>query len=88
MSAYDMDVSDAIYGKEDDKRYVCESRLKKMLSREYQLLEERFARKKHPTKTFFRLQIQLLQQNIIIKHLVMVGWELNFKRRPEKSQAK
>tara|TARA_Y100001934_G_C12331457_1_gene765314 strand:+ start:328 stop:1800 length:1473 start_codon:yes stop_codon:yes gene_type:complete len=53
MSAYDMDVSDAIYGKEDDKRYVCESRLKKMLSREYLLLEERLSRKKHPTKTFF-----------------------------------
>ena len=27
MSAYDMDVSDAIYGEESDKRYVCESRL-------------------------------------------------------------
>ena len=53
MSAYDMDVSDAIYGKEDDKRYVCESRLKKMISREYQLHEERLSRKKHPTKTFF-----------------------------------
>ncbi len=53
MSAYDMDVSDAIYGKESDKRYVCESRLKKMLNREYHLLEERLSRKKHPTKTFF-----------------------------------
>ncbi len=53
MSAYDMDVSDAIYGKENDKRYVCESRLKKMLNREFLLLEERLSRKKHPTKTFF-----------------------------------
>lgn len=53
MSAYDMDVSDAIYGEENDKRYVCESRLKKMLNREYQLLEERLSRKKHPSKTFF-----------------------------------
>tara|TARA_S200000501_G_scaffold378359_2_gene440541 strand:+ start:753 stop:2216 length:1464 start_codon:yes stop_codon:yes gene_type:complete len=53
MSAYDMDVSDAIYGKERDKRYVCESRLKKMLNREYNLLEERLSRKKHPTKKFF-----------------------------------
>lgn len=53
MSAYDMDVSDAIYGEENDKRYVCESRLKKMLNREYQLLEERLSRKKHPLKTFF-----------------------------------
>ena len=53
MSAYDMDVSDAIYGKESDKRYVCESRLLKMLNREFLLLEERLSRKKHPTKTFF-----------------------------------
>ena len=29
MSAYDRDFSDAIYGKEDTGRYVCESRLKK-----------------------------------------------------------
>tara|TARA_Y100001968_G_scaffold220597_1_gene203471 strand:+ start:219 stop:1664 length:1446 start_codon:yes stop_codon:yes gene_type:complete len=53
MSAYDMDVSDAIYGKEDDGRYVCESRLKKIINREYSLLEERLDRKKHPNKCFF-----------------------------------
>ena len=29
MSAYDKDFSDAIYGVEDDRRYVTESRLKK-----------------------------------------------------------
>ncbi len=29
MSAYDKDFSDAIYGVEDDKRYVTEARLKK-----------------------------------------------------------
>ena len=53
MSAYDMDVSDAIYGKEDSNRYVCESRLQKMINREYLLLEERLDRKKHPNKSFF-----------------------------------
>ena len=31
MSAYDKDFSDAIYGIEEDGRYVTESRLKKML---------------------------------------------------------
>jgi hypothetical protein len=31
MSAYDKDFSDAIYGREDDGRYVTESRLNKML---------------------------------------------------------
>ena len=53
MSAYDMDVSDAIYGKEEDGRYVCKSRLKKIIEREYNLLEERLDRKKHPKKLFF-----------------------------------
>ena len=53
MSAYDKDFSDAIYGIEDDKRYVTESRLRKMLSHEIQLIEERITRDKHPNKMFF-----------------------------------
>ncbi len=53
MSAYDKDFSDAIYGVEDDKRYVTENRLKKMLSHEINLIEERISREKHPTKLFF-----------------------------------
>ncbi|WP_291114636.1 TonB-dependent receptor [Flavobacterium sp. UBA6135] len=53
MSAYDKDFSDAIYGTEDDGRYVTESRLKKMLSHEVRLIEERLDRVKHPNKMFF-----------------------------------
>lgn len=53
MSAYDKDFSDAIYGMEKDKRYVTEERLKKMLSHEMRLIEERIDRKKHPNKLFF-----------------------------------
>jgi hypothetical protein len=53
MSAYDKDFSDAIYGIEDDGRYVTESRLKKMLSHEMELIEERIIREKHPNKLFF-----------------------------------
>lgn len=53
MSAYDKDFSDAIYGIEDDKRYVTESRLKKMLSHEINLIEERINRDRHPDKLFF-----------------------------------
>ena len=53
MSAYDMDVSDAIYGRENTGRYVCESRLIKMIEREYLLLEDRLDRKKHKKKYFF-----------------------------------
>ncbi len=53
MSAYDKDFSDAIYGIEDDFRYVTEQRLKKMLSYEIELTEDRLSRKKHPDKIFF-----------------------------------
>ncbi|HSP82104.1 MAG TPA: hypothetical protein VLN72_00065 [Gillisia sp.] len=53
MSAYDKDFSDAIYGIEEDKRYVTEARLKKMLSHEINLIEERITRDKHPNKLFF-----------------------------------
>jgi len=53
MSAYDKDFSDAIYGVEDDKRYVTEARLKKMLSYEINLIEDRISREKHPNKLFF-----------------------------------
>ncbi|MGV6828194.1 MAG: TonB-dependent receptor [Flavobacteriales bacterium] len=53
MSAYDKDFSDAIYGIEEDGRYVTESRLRKMLSHEIKLIEQRISRKKHPNKLFF-----------------------------------
>jgi hypothetical protein len=53
MSAYDKDFSDAIYGVQDDGRYVTEARLKKMLSHESNLVEERLSREKHPEKLFF-----------------------------------
>lgn len=53
MSAYDKDFSDAIYGEEEDKRYVTEPRLTKMLKHEMRLMEERLSRDKHPDKLFF-----------------------------------
>lgn len=53
MSAYDKDFSDAIYGVEDDGRYVTESRLRKMLNHEVELIEQRLSRDKHPSKMFF-----------------------------------
>ncbi|QHI35591.1 hypothetical protein IMCC3317_09370 [Kordia antarctica] len=53
MSAYDKDFSDAIYGIENDHRYVTEARLKKMLTHEMQLLNARISREKHPDKMFF-----------------------------------
>lgn len=53
MSAYDKDFSDAIYGVEEDGRYVTESRLQKMLTHEFDLIEERIDRVKHPNRLFF-----------------------------------
>lgn len=55
MSAYDMTFSDAIYGKEESNRYVCESRLLKMLDHEYMLLKERLWETRSATTKFFVL---------------------------------
>jgi hypothetical protein len=53
ISAYDMTFSDHIYGKETGNRYVCESRLMKMLDKEYSLLEERLADSRGKDHQFF-----------------------------------
>lgn len=53
MSAYDMVFSDAIYGKEPSGRYVCESRLKKMLEHEYQLILLRLGHLRSQQTCFF-----------------------------------
>ena len=53
MSAYDKSFSDSIYGKEDNSRYVTQTRLDKMLSHEMNLLEKRISREKYPDKFFF-----------------------------------
>ena len=52
MSAYDKAYSDAIYGEEESGRYVCESRLYKMLDHEFSLLEERLTDSTAETKFF------------------------------------
>lgn len=53
ISAYDMTMSDAIYGKENSGRYVCEERLQKMLDTEYELLIDRLTSIRHKDTTFF-----------------------------------
>ena len=53
MSAYDKGFSDAIYGVENDLRYVTQSRLTKMLNHEINLLESRVDRVIHTEKMFF-----------------------------------
>ena len=52
MSAYDMAVSDAVYGKSD--RYVSKGRLQAMLDREFQLNVERLAAANRVRTTSFQ----------------------------------
>ncbi|MFI4875745.1 MAG: TonB-dependent receptor [Blastopirellula sp. JB062] len=51
MSAYDMQVSDAIYGRAG--RYVCRERLQAMLDQEHQLNLDRLTEGRGETSTFF-----------------------------------
>lgn len=51
MSAYDMSVSDAIYG--ECERYVCRKRLEDMLNREHSLNLERLRESRGDTTSFF-----------------------------------
>ena len=51
ISAYDMIMSDALYGKTE--RYVSQDRLKSMLEYEYDLLVQRLAKSMGETTTFF-----------------------------------
>jgi hypothetical protein len=53
ISAYDMTMSDAIYGKEANGRYVCQPRLQTMLDYEYFILVERLAAQRESSTTFF-----------------------------------
>lgn len=52
MSAYDKVYSDQIYGTEPTNRYVCESRIYKMLNHEYDLIVDRL-RQNRPKDRFF-----------------------------------
>lgn len=86
MSAYDMDVSDAIYGKETSGRYVCKSRLKKMIDREYLLLEDRLDRKKHPNKYFFSFANTIATTKYNDEHEPGHGWMgVRFQLQPNQN---
>ena len=85
MSAYDRDFSDAIYGKEADGRYVCKSRMEKMLEHEYQLLDERLDRKNHKNTRFFTYADTITTTNYT-KTIEGHGWiGLRFQKSPEET---
>ncbi len=52
ISAYDKVVSDHVYGAETGGRYVCESRLYKMLDHEYELMIDRLSHERVNTRFF------------------------------------
>lgn len=84
MSAYDKDFSDAIYGKEDDGRYVTEVRLRKMIGHEYGLMVERLNRKDHGERKFFSFADTVATINFT-KSFKGHGWMgIRFQTDPKK----
>lgn len=63
ISAYDTTFSDEIYGKEKSGRYVCESRLIKMLDHEYKLMHSRLNIKRGKNTRFFAFANTLATKN-------------------------
>lgn len=85
MSAYDKAFSDAIYGVEKDRRYVTESRLRKMLDHEYGLINQRLDRAEHPDKKFFAFANTVATINFS-KSFKGQGWiGIRFQTSPEKA---
>jgi len=62
ISAYDMTFSDSIYGKEESGRYVCQSRVEKMIKYEYDLLIERLDCD-HPERNYFAFANTVVARN-------------------------
>jgi len=83
MSAYDMTFSDAIYGKEESGRYVCEPRLRKMLAKEYSLLEVRLGEQRGDKTTFFAFANTVTTINFS-RTIQGQGWlGVRFQLRPQ-----
>jgi hypothetical protein len=53
MSAYDMKFSDAIYGVQEDRRYVSRSRVQAMLEKEFQLVIDRVSKSRSASSRYF-----------------------------------
>ncbi len=53
ISAYDMKFSDAIYGVQEDRRYVCNSRVKAMLDKEFNLVIDRVSTIRSSASCYF-----------------------------------
>jgi len=85
MSAYDKTYSDAIYGIEKKSRYVCESRVYKMLDHEYGLMEDRLQHVRPETNFFvFADTVAAINYNKTIQGNGWLGvrFQLNPQEKP------
>ncbi len=81
MSAYDMQVSDSIYG--SCQRYVSRDRLQAMLSHEYGLVVERLGERRGPESTFFAFANTVAARSFTQRGQGH-GWlGIRFQTRPE-----
>ncbi len=81
ISAYDMIYSDEIYGKEASGRYVIESRLEKMLDKEFKLLHRRLDASRGSNTCFFAFANTVATGDQIKKHTH--GWMgIRFQTHP------
>lgn len=82
MSAYDMTVSDAIYG--PCERYVSRQRLAAMLEREYGLLIERLGQKRGANTKFFVFADTVAAKSYSRKDVEAHGWlGVRFQTEPQ-----
>lgn len=81
ISAYDMKISDMIYG--ECKRYVSRERLAAMLEREHDLCMGRLTEERGDNTAFFAFANTVVAQNFKgTNHNVMVGWGFAFRAAP------
>jgi hypothetical protein len=75
MSAYDMKVSDAIYGHAE--RYVSRGRLQAMLDKEFDLDVERLGKERGDNTSFFAFAIRWWHEATTAATKPTGGWESN-----------
>ncbi|NQZ02027.1 MAG: hypothetical protein HRT45_15305, partial [Bdellovibrionales bacterium] len=82
MSAYDMTISDEIYGK--SSRYVCEDRIEKMIDHEFELLQSRLAEERGGQSRFFAFADTVTTSNRKRGYTKSHGWMgIKFQSRPK-----
>jgi len=81
ISAYDMAVSDAIYGK--DERYVSQERLRKMLDYEFDLLVERLGAGRGAKASFFAFADTVAARNYLGTNECHGWMGIKFQEQPQ-----